>query len=328
MKSKKRNNTSKKNYRSKKYSTSKKMKGGYKGKSKFNINGGSANNTDTHRICAPITEGGTTCFTKDALLNILKAWNDYYKDNPIQYKSNENKKQLWTKINSKLNSKCNNDYCWTDQPFLNRAKSSLKNEYFRPNMPSKWKKNFNEWLNTLDINKVMKQYEEKYDNFIFIGAVPMDFDYEFNPGTCVVDELCDIDIKKLIKKGKTKLGIVFNLDNHDQDGSHWVSFFSDFDSTDNAHIYYFDSYGIEEPKEIRILMNRMKSQFEALGKKTNIQVNNVRHQFKNSECGVYSINFIVRLLKNEPYDSISNNIIDDDDMANNRNLFFLNTKNI
>jgi hypothetical protein len=290
--------------------------------------GGSSNNTDTNRICAPITEGGTTCFTKDALINILKAWNNYYKDNKISYTNTDNKTQLWTKINSKLNSKCNNDYCWTEQPFLNRNKTDLKNEYFRPNMPSKWNTNFNEWLNTLDINKVMKQYEEKYSNFLFIGAVPMDFDHEFHPGSCVVDELCNIDIKKLIKKGKNKLGVVFNLDNHDEDGSHWVSFFCDFEPKTTANIYYFDSYGVEEPKEVRTLMNKLKTQLETLGKKTTIKVNNLQHQFKNSECGVYSINFIVQLLKNKSYESISNSIISDDDMANNRNLFFLNKKQI
>ena len=292
-------------------------------KSKYRVN-----KTDTNKICAPITEGGTTCFEKSALINILKSWNTYYKHNKIVYEPNDTKKQLWIKINTKLNSKCNNDYCWTEQKFLNRDRISLKNEYFRPSMPTKWKSNFNEWLNTLDINKVMKQYEEKYDNFLFIGAVPMDFDYEFNPGSCVVNELCNINIKKLIKKGKTKLGVIFNLDNHDEEGSHWVSFFCDFESQNNATIYYFDSYGLKPPDEVGILIKRLKSQFTQLGKKTKIRVNKVRHQFKYSECGVYSIHFITQLLKKKKYKSISNTIINDDDMANNRNLFFLNKKHL
>ena len=45
-------------------------------------------------------------------------------------------------------------------------------------MPLKWKENKNEWLNTLDIEAVMKQYEKKYNNFIFIGPVPIDFDHK------------------------------------------------------------------------------------------------------------------------------------------------------
>ena len=85
----------------------------------------------------------------------------------------------------------------------------------------------------------------------------MDFDKKLSPSSCVVNELCNINIKRLIRKGKTKIGIVFNLDNHDQDGSHWVSFFCDFDR--NA-IYYFDSYGYKEPKEVTTLIKRLQEQ--------------------------------------------------------------------
>ena len=33
-----------------------------------------------------------------------------------------------------------------------------------------------EWLNTIHINDVMSQYEKKYNDFKFFGAVPIDFD--------------------------------------------------------------------------------------------------------------------------------------------------------
>ena len=39
-----------------------------------------------------------------------------------------------------------------------------------------------------------------------------------------------------------------------------------------------------------------------------IKFNQTRHQFKNSECGVYSINFILRLLKGETFEFICDNI--------------------
>ena len=306
----------------------KKMKGGnrYKSIRKYNKKMKGGYNNNNSNICAPFTDGGTTCFTKRALLNILKSWNNYYPDNKIVY-NKDNKSNLWGKINEKLNNKCNNDYCWTEQEFLNTSKENLRKEYFKPHMPEKWQSNFNEWLNTLDINKVMKQYEKKYDDFIFIGAVPMDFDKKINPGECVIDELCNVNVKDLIKQNKTKLGIVFNLDNHDEDGSHWVSFFCKFGNSD-THIYYFDSYGIKETKEIRKLINRIKEQTTKMGNPTHIHINKIRHQFKNSECGIYSLNFIIRLLNNESFDSITNNITKDDEMQNNRNNYFLNTKNI
>ena len=55
----------------------------------------------------------------------------------------------------------------------------------------------------------------------------------------------------------------------------------------------------------------------------NIRVNNRRHQFKNSECGIYSINFIVKLLEGMSYDDYINNITKDDKMEVNRDLYYI-----
>jgi hypothetical protein len=283
------------------------------------------NKTKKNIICAPSTEESYTCFTKKALINIIKSWNDYYKDNKLEFKKSDTKKLLWSKLNEKLNDKCSNDYCWTKQDFLTESKNKLQTRYFRPKKPKKWQSNEREWLNTYDINNVMKQYEKKYKNFHFIGAVPMDFDKKLSFGSCVIDELCNINLKQLLNKGKSKIGVILNLDNHDQEGSHWVSLFCDFDSN---NIYYFDSYGYKESNEIRNLMNRLQQQGKELNKDIKIHINNNRHQYKGSECGVYSINFIERLLKNESFDTISNIITKDDDMFNNRQKYFLDEKNI
>lgn len=275
--------------------------------------------TKKNKGCAPMTEDSFTCFNKTALLNIIKAWNSYYKDNKIGFKISDSKKELWNKINDKLQDKCDNDYCWTEQEFLKDNKE-LKKTYFRPKMPKLWDTNSREWLNTYDINRVMKQYENKYHNFHFIGAVPMDFDKKLSFGSCVIDELCNININRFIKKGKNKIGIIFNLDNHDQEGSHWVSLFCDFE-TDN--IYYFDSYGYKETNEIRNLVSRLQEQGAKLNKDIKFHSNDVRNQYKDSECGVYSINFIERLLKGDTFDDILNNKVYDDEMFSNRKRYFM-----
>ena len=64
-------------------------------------------------------------------------------------------------------------------------------------------------------------YVNKNKDFIFLGAVPIDFDS--------LDELGikDLDLDDLVKKGKSKIGIVFNLDEHWKDGSHWVALYTD-----------------------------------------------------------------------------------------------------
>ena len=55
-----------------------------------------------------------------------------------------------------------------------------------------------------------------------------------------------------------------------------------------------------------------------------LQYNQIQHQFGNSECGVYSINFILRLVKGELFESITKNITKDDDMNLNRKKYFIN----
>ncbi len=50
--------------------------------------------------------------------------------------------------------------------------------------------------------------------------------------------------------------------------------------------------------------------------------NKVRHQFKDSECGVYCMNFIIRLLNGESFNSITNNITNDEEINICRNKYF------
>ena len=51
--------------------------------------------------------------------------------------------------------------------------------------------------------------------------------------------------------------MIFNLDPHDKPGSHWVALYSD---VDKGGVYYFDSYGIDTPKEVKVLMDRLSNE--------------------------------------------------------------------
>ena len=84
----------------------------------------------TKKICAPETEDSFTCFTKKSLLNIIKYWNKYYKDNTILFNNNNTKKELWSKLNKKLQNTCDNEYCWTNQQFLKSNSVDLKKKAF------------------------------------------------------------------------------------------------------------------------------------------------------------------------------------------------------
>ena len=57
-----------------------------------------------------------------------------------------------------------------------------------------------------------------------------------------------------------------------------------------------------------------------------IRNNSIQHQKKNTECGVYSINFIIRLANGETFDDITKKITRDDDMNDCRTQYFNNVK--
>ena len=58
--------------------------------------------------------------------------------------------------------------------------------------------------------------------------------------------------------------------------------------------------------------------------KYDIQYNQLRNQFKGSECGVYSMNFIIRLLHGVNFDEIAKNKILDDTINKCRERYFYN----
>jgi NifU-like protein involved in Fe-S cluster formation len=69
-------------------------------------------------------------------------------------------------------------------------------------------------------------------------------------------------------------------------------------------------------------MNKLQTQAKEMNIDCNIKINNIRHQYKGSECGVYSINFIVEQLKNKSFEKVTRKIVDDDKMLNRRKKFF------
>jgi hypothetical protein len=154
----------------------------------------------------------------------------------------------------------------------------------------------------------------------------MDFDSKVGFGQCVINELCNIKLASLLEKGKRKLGVIFNLDKHTQSGSHWVAMWARFPGTETSskgEICYWDSYGMRPNPEVVVLMNRLESQAKALGHPVVININKRRHQYKNTECGVYCIYFLTSFLEGRAFKDIVDNIIGDDKMFEKRKDFFV-----
>ena len=277
-------------------------------------------------ICSPHLNTSKTnhsCFDKPALLNIVSAWNKSHPNNKIKVKPSDKHNKIWSKLGEKMSDRCGNEYCWTKQPFfkqtLTKNKINLK-KTFRPSRPKLWKTKPREWLDTFNILDVMEQYELAYPDFKFFGPVPIDFDLKDKFNKCVVSELCAIDLSRLHNQGIKKIGVIFNLDKHNEPGSHWIGMYMDVNKN---LIGYWDSYGYNPPKEVTIFMKELQRQSkEKLNIDCKIHINKKRHQYKNSECGVYCMHFIVQQLEGSSFDRVTNNIIKDDKMFSKRKKFF------
>lgn len=271
--------------------------------------------------CSPKNEKNDfSCFSKESIIKIINAWNKNKNNkNKIKINKSDNVPKLWKKINKKLSKNCYGEWCWIQQDFVKQLGDKEIKETFRPKTPKAWYKKKTDWLSTIDIENVLNQYEKVHDDFQFIGAVPIDFDYEYSMGKCVIDELCKIKIENNIKNNKTKIGIVFNLDKHDQEGSHWNCMYVDLNKN---IIYYFDSYGDKPPKEIKKLIDRILKQGNKIGRKIDYVYNKVRHQYKHSECGTYCMNLIVSLLEGKTFESLTDKRIKDDTILLKRDYFY------
>ena len=137
-----------------------------------------------------------------------------------------------------------------------------------------------------------------YPEFEFIGPSPTDYFVKEYGDSCVWDELCKFNLQSWLKKGKTKIGVVFNLDPHYKSGSHWVALFI---NTVSRAVYYFDSTGARIHKHINRFRKEVQAQAASqLGQKYKFDTNyNVEHQFHNTECGMYVLFFIITMLMHD-----------------------------
>ena len=276
--------------------------------------------------CAPTkTFENGSCIPLNLLVEMAHAYNEKNSDklklcrtietlNPQKYK-----KYLVDEFSKRLSNVCDSQKCWVKQDFVNRLEGKLREELskntYRPVGPGG---KFT-WLNTFNINDVMSQYEHKYTDFKFLGALPIDFDEL--PGLGIknlnFDQVCKNENKK-------RWGVVFNLDEHYKDGSHWVAMYADFNK---GEVYFFDSYGVEPEPRIRKFMRRCARYMEnKLNLTPKCDYNKTKHQQDGSECGVYSINFILRMLKGETFEEINGKRMPDEEVNKCREVYFTKPK--
>lgn len=254
-------------------------------------------------VCSPAISRSTingiklegSCYTDKV---ILKIRDEYNRGHPASKIQETDPKQVWLRLKELLTG-CKTEDCWLREIKDPVLRKQLDRFIFAPDKPPEWKKNPTEWLSNYDILAVLEQYEAAYPEFEFIGPTSIDFDTKLRTGKCVEVELCKIDLPKLVRSGKRKIAVVFNLDKHNEPGSHWVSMFID---ADEELVFYFDSANNGTPRQINVLVERIQAQIAkhlpTTHKKHRFQYirNRVTHQHNNTECGMYSLFFIITML--------------------------------
>jgi hypothetical protein len=247
-------------------------------------------------------------------------WNLRHPD--VKILTNDSK-EIHKLLSNYLSDVCNKESCWLKQKDEFGQFDEDFKDSFAPESPYEWKKNPNEWLSSVDIIKVMKQYEKAYKCFDFIGPSPIDFDKKKIYGECVWEELCNFNLEDQIKKGKTKIGIIFNTDPHDKPGEHWISMFINIKK---GKIFFFDSVGRKAPHEIMKFVEKIQSQGKQLKPKINFVYDEnhpVEHQYGNTECGIYSIFFIVHMLEDKLTEHyLKTHVLKDKYMEKFRKIYF------
>ena len=276
-------------------------------------------NTMKKSHCAPDANNpnSSTCYSNKKLMKLRNYWNARHPDAKI--KTHDSQK-IWHELRKNMSGTCNTEQCWLKQQFVSdTGDSDLLNYTFAPESPQAWRTNPNEWLNSTDIENVMRQYEHAYPCFQFLGPSPIEFDKKQSKTKCVWDELCNFDLKAHLYKGCNKIGIIFNTDPHYKSGSHWISLFI---NTKRGYVYFFDSVGDPAPKEVNQLIDRIIDQSKEQGIEMARLDNKTRHQRSNTECGMYSLYFIIQSLKDIHPEKKMSERIPDKEMERFREIYF------
>jgi hypothetical protein len=191
----------------------------------------------------------------------------------------------WNELKRRFHAHCNAD----------APECIISSMLSRPKAPDSWVANPEEWLSSDDIDHVEKQFEKLFSKYDYLGTFPIDFDKKSQTGKCLVSALCSLNLRELYSAGKTQIGIVFNTDVSTGPGKHWIAVFCDIGPEfEYPRMTYFDSYSHKPEKQIQVLMKRWRDQWletNVHSQPMKLTYNKTRHQYEDSECGMYCLYF-------------------------------------
>lgn len=210
----------------------------------------------------------------------------------------DNKEDMKKKVIKKIEEEgCKidtNKKCWVNS-------NVFMDLYGRPNGPLK----FGVWLSNTDIDKTLKMREKLFKNFKYVKTVACDF----------MDYSNSFKKERLFEKGKDYYAFVVNTGTLSSGGQHWTAVFID---TKNKKFYYYDPVGNKTKKEVP---QYIRNYAKYLGFKK-IYYNIIKHQYDKSECGVFSIRFILYMLNGYTFEKFAKDNIKTQKIASCRLQYF------
>jgi hypothetical protein len=270
-----------------------------------------------------------SCLSHDSLIKIARAI--HKDDNSIKIPQKDDK-ELYSKLCEIFKNKynCESEACWLKVKQLMKHLKSKEVEYlqdyFRPHLPKDLINDYTEWLSNFDIEDVLYRHSRNLEDFEFFGAVPIDF------RKCSVShELCKLNVIDQKKRGINRLGMVFNTDESNQPGKHWMSMYIDLDGRNldgNPGIYFFDSFGSRPTKELNELISKVKKQGEKHNMEFVVSHNDKSFQRNTYACGFYCMHFIEHMLMGNPFTKYLKSGLNDKKMRRYINHCYLHPQEI
>lgn len=277
-----------------------------------------------------------SCFDLDSLKSICIEYNKYLLNNGSNdfiteniINSNNHEKLL---NELKLKLKCSDDICIIKKKFINNIKNKkIIYQKLKPEGPSIGTK----WLSNWNIDDVMSRFQNYYKCFLYTGTVSIDFNQHkmfhiyknvFDNNSLYNLKCFNYDRSECVSKNNmnnkiTCIGTIYNTSKRSEPGQHWIATIVKRKKNNKIGMYFYDSVGKKAPYEIQHFFKRLQKDLfynDNIEKKYNY----IQHQYKNSECGVYCINFIDKMISSSNFDNFIKNKIKDDDMNRNRIEYF------
>lgn len=260
--------------------------------------------------CAPQVGNSTGVCSSQTVLERIKKWIEQ-QDRSIKAHSTKDLIE-----HAKQATKCTSESClYTKRsPLLEYITPSLAKKELIERFAPKGPYNNTTWLSNDNIDGVLELYTRKFPDFYHVPYQMADFEKYGG-------ELASVDFPAISQTHKS-LGCVLNTDHHGGPGQHWVAIFVDFQ---NGTFEYWDSAGDPPFPEIHDFMIRQVDQLNNGGKRRHQSVivcRDIAHQKKNTECGVYSLYYIINRLNGVPHTFFQKEEIPDDVMQSFRKYLF------